>query len=366
METLNSIHPFQSLGQGQGLGQGPAGVATSNGEEVSPFPGFLELLKGLSRRSKGSPKTEHEQEDIPFSPPSPLAALTAPLAPPIRGEGEAVKKGKTNEYQRVLENLLQVENGKTYKKPQKLPKLQKTPPQALALNFNPNNHISDGYHQILSQRGEKGTSIPLSSPPSSPPSSQPDMKTGEGMENRDHQWRLVEHGVEGQEFRSVQNIQKVLDLSGLKNTHSNGIELINILSDYIQKNSLGNREMLDLTVKHDELGTFKIHVAWEKGHEQIEVKILTESQRGHDFFLENESGLMKRLERAGMNVGEVKIFSPEGSKGHHVSDYDRDRNQNHLEDNNNKGESSSQNNPRHRDSQRRRELWNNVLQRSEV
>ena len=107
--------------------------------------------------------------------------------------------------------------------------------------------------------------------------------------------------------------QKVLDLGTLNTSNTN--EIIKRISDYVEQNQVANKASLDLTVKHDSLGEFKIQVTkmpnQSLNHSQnsIDMQITTSSKEGHDFFVKNEVSLMKNLSQAGINLSDLRIIS---------------------------------------------------------
>ncbi len=106
--------------------------------------------------------------------------------------------------------------------------------------------------------------------------------------------------------------QKVLDLSNLHTSNTN--EIIKKISDYVEQNNVANRQSLDLTVKHESLGEFKIQVSkmpesMNGGLNQLDMQITTSSKEGHDFFVKNEVSLMKNLNQAGINLSDLRIVS---------------------------------------------------------
>ena len=107
--------------------------------------------------------------------------------------------------------------------------------------------------------------------------------------------------------------QKVLDLGSLNTSNTN--EIIKRISDYVEQNQVANKTNLDLTVKHDSLGEFKIQVTkmpnqlLSHSQNSIDMQITTSSKEGHDFFVKNEVSLMKNLSQAGINLSDLRIIS---------------------------------------------------------
>lgn len=116
----------------------------------------------------------------------------------------------------------------------------------------------------------------------------------------------------GQQETQTNANQKVLDLSNIHT--SNTTEIIKKISDYVEQNNVAGKQSLDLTVKHESLGEFKIQVSkmpdsMNRGLNQIDMQITTSSKEGHDFFLKNEVSLMKNLNQAGINLSDLRIIS---------------------------------------------------------
>lgn len=107
--------------------------------------------------------------------------------------------------------------------------------------------------------------------------------------------------------------QKVLDLGKLNTTNTN--EIIKRISDYVEQNQVANKSSLDLTVKHESLGEFKIQVSkmpnqpLNQAQNLLDMQITTSSKEGHDFFVKNEVSLMKNLNQAGVNLSDFRIIS---------------------------------------------------------
>lgn len=105
------------------------------------------------------------------------------------------------------------------------------------------------------------------------------------------------------------NSAKVLDLS--KTDTSNTNEVIKRISDYIEQSQVAGKDSLDLTVKHESLGQFKIQVNKQAGQTngQMDMQITTSTAEGHEFFMKNEIGLMKNLSTAGIQLSDLRIVS---------------------------------------------------------
>jgi len=116
----------------------------------------------------------------------------------------------------------------------------------------------------------------------------------------------------GQSQLNANANQKVLDLSNINTTNTS--EIIKKISDYVEQSNVANKQSLDLTVKHESLGEFKIQVtkvpdSMNGGLNQIDMQITTSSKEGHDFFVKNEVSLMKNLNQSGINLSDLRIVA---------------------------------------------------------
>ncbi|MBK26459.1 MAG: hypothetical protein CME70_20840 [Halobacteriovorax sp.] len=99
--------------------------------------------------------------------------------------------------------------------------------------------------------------------------------------------------------------EKVVNLSNVNSTDSNN--LINEISRLIEKNNIKSADNMEVTVKHDELGQFKIEASKNADTNQLDLKIISKDKIGHNFFVENESQLAKTLNQSGIKLGNFKI-----------------------------------------------------------
>jgi hypothetical protein len=169
----------------------------------------------------------------------------------------------------------------------------------------------------------------------------------------------------------TQGNQKVLDL-GKMNT-ANTTEIIKRISDYVEQNQVANKSSLDLTVKHDSLGEFKIQVSKmptqsiNQSSNFIDMQITTTSKEGQDFFIKNEVSLMKNLNNAGINLSDFRIvssMSDSSGMGHTDS---KQSNSGNSQDSHSKQfmsfESGSLSSDSSNGKGRRKELWEEYQQR---
>lgn len=149
---------------------------------------------------------------------------------------------------------------------------------------------------------------------------------------------------------------KVLDLSKINTSNTN--EIIKRISDYVEQSQVANKDSLDLVVKHDSLGQFKIQVNRPVGGNNLpmDMQITTSTAEGHDFFVKNEIGLMKNLSQAGIQLSDLRIVSG----GESMSFAQNDSKNSHNSQNNGQTQKEFMNfesGDSSQGSQRRRELW---------
>ena len=135
----------------------------------------------------------------------------------------------------------------------------------------------------------------------------PDLKIGADLSQVKEQFIPLMQNQETAQ-NTTQGSEKVLDLSKI-NT-SNTTEIIKKISDYIEQSQVANKDSMDLTVKHESLGQFKIQVNKPIGPgQQMDMQITTSTAEGHDFFMKNEISLMKNLSQAGIQLSDLRIVS---------------------------------------------------------
>lgn len=183
----------------------------------------------------------------------------------------------------------------------------------------------------------------------------PDMKIGAELSQVKEHFIPVMNKEQNSSQMESQNAGKVLDIS--KMDTANHTEIIKRISDYVQQSQVANSNSLDLTVRHDSLGEFKIQVnkPMDPRSNQMDMQITTSTAEGHDFFVKNEIGLMKNLNQAGIQLSDLRIVSGGESMSFTQSDSRQS------------GHNNSQQGPREsmsfdsgdfsQGSDRRRELW---------
>jgi len=149
---------------------------------------------------------------------------------------------------------------------------------------------------------------------------------------------------------------KVLDLSSVKNPE----QLLNEISNYIESSRIQSGKELEVVVKHNDLGQFKINAQKGQG-DMIDLKIIANSDEAHNFFNKNEVSLLKTLSTQGVKVAEFKLTAGESSStssnNNNSSDsQSSESNQGFARDNN--GDDMSRNGK-----QRRQQMWDQYRER---
>ncbi|MAW07224.1 MAG: hypothetical protein CME61_02960 [Halobacteriovoraceae bacterium] len=96
-----------------------------------------------------------------------------------------------------------------------------------------------------------------------------------------------------------------LDLGSISTRNTN--EILNEVVNYIERNRLENTSEFNMTVKHQELGNFKLGVRDLGGAKGIEIQIVTTTKEGSEFFNLNENNLFKVLTDKGLGVSSLKL-----------------------------------------------------------
>lgn len=151
-----------------------------------------------------------------------------------------------------------------------------------------------------------------------------------------------------------------LDMTNLGNTKPS--EVITRIVNYLDQQQLTSKGELDVLVKHDELGQFRLNVArgTEKGAVDMQISA---GREGHRFFVDNEVELVKSLNQNGVRLSDLKIVqadvisdSGSSSKSGSFADSGEGRgqfNQSHQQ----RGQNSQDG------SERRRQMWEEYRER---
>jgi hypothetical protein len=170
-------------------------------------------------------------------------------------------------------------------------------------------------------------------------------------------------------FEVITPNTKVVDLSNIQ--ASNKSELIQKITNYIEMSKLENSENLDVLVKHDELGNFRVNARKAGPGNQIDLQIQAATKEGQIFFAENEVEIIKNLDKSGVKLSQFKLVTA-NTKSEMMSFSSDSKNsgssfgeslngQNQPSNMFGRGDSSEQ-----RDSQRRKQLWEQYKEQSQA
>lgn len=101
-----------------------------------------------------------------------------------------------------------------------------------------------------------------------------------------------------------QNTQ-TLDLSNISG--NNKTELMQKVGNYIEQSYVRGKGSVDMVVNHEELGQFRVQAHKVGKNGQVNLEINTVTDKGHQFFAENEVELLKTLNKSGIKLNDFKI-----------------------------------------------------------
>ena len=129
-------------------------------------------------------------------------------------------------------------------------------------------------------------------------------------------------------------------------------QLIEKISDYIIQKSMGNMKKIDFNVNHAEIGGFRITASQDVGQQGIQLYVTTFAREGADFFGTHQGRLLSLLSQKGIHVQDFKLdhqFSGDLNNQNFYAENSREERSSHREDSN-----------------RRRELWKQFVNREFV
>lgn len=109
----------------------------------------------------------------------------------------------------------------------------------------------------------------------------------------------------GNESKLASQSTQTVDLSQV--TAKNKTELMQKIGQYIENSYVAGSDSVDLVVKHDELGQFRINAQKSGPGSQVNLEINTVTENAQQFFIENEGELMKALNKSGIKVADFKL-----------------------------------------------------------
>lgn len=184
---------------------------------------------------------------------------------------------------------------------------------------------------------------------------------GSGENQLEVQGLQMSKNSNGQEMKMASKNQ-VLDLSNV--SANNKTELINKISNYIEQSYVSGQDSLEMVVKHDDLGQFRVSANKVGVGQQIDLQVNTMTEKGHQFFVENESELIKSLTRNGVKLSDIKVTNGQeifnfGEAKSQMSDNSSSQGQGRGEYQS-QGQGFGQNGQEGSRQERRRQLWQNA------
>ena len=150
---------------------------------------------------------------------------------------------------------------------------------------------------------------------------------------------------------------KVLDMTNIQSSQ----KLVEEISNYIENTRIQNGKEVEMIVKHNELGQFKINAQKAQG-DMIDLKIMTSTDEAQKFFQANETSLLKTLSSQGVRVADFKLSAGDSgsmnSSGNDSSGQNSSGNQQGFAGKFNGGQ-----NFRDGGRERRNQLWENYRER---
>ncbi len=159
----------------------------------------------------------------------------------------------------------------------------------------------------------------------------------------------------------AESAQKVVSFSNLDHTSTN--KLITQISEYIDRAKFENTKTVDMVVRHEQLGEINIQAQKAKaGSDLIEMKIQTSTPEGMKFFQTNEVDLLKSLSQNGVRLSDFKLSMTTETQNSSSSGFDKDSSQSNGQSK--FGDSTGARDQQGKDSERRRQLWNEFQERA--
>ncbi len=148
---------------------------------------------------------------------------------------------------------------------------------------------------------------------------------------------------------------KVIDLSNVQAGDKSS--LIDQVSKLIEQNNIKSADTMDVTVKHDDLGQFKIEVSKNPNSGELDVRIISKEKVGHNFFVENEAQLAKSLNQSGIKLANIKVSLSSENVFSSNADTGKDSSESFSQNSKNQNGQFGQRDNENSDSQRRKHLW---------
>ena len=96
---------------------------------------------------------------------------------------------------------------------------------------------------------------------------------------------------------------QVIDLNHVQSKE----QIISEITKYIETSKVQNGRELEVVVTHKDLGQFRVNAQKSGNGELIDLKIITSTNEGNNFFNQQETNLLKALHSSGVKVSDIKI-----------------------------------------------------------
>jgi hypothetical protein len=164
-------------------------------------------------------------------------------------------------------------------------------------------------------------------------------------------------------FDVINNNTKVLDMSSID--INNKTEIIAKIVNHIEQNKLESSSTIDLLVKHEELGNFRVNVS-KTATNQVDLEIITQSSKGSEFFMKNEAEMIKALDQSGVKLLNYKLVSSSShAEFSKVSSDSKNQGFDMGQQSSQEQSQSKQFQSGNKDSDRRRQLWQEYKEQTE-
>jgi len=182
-----------------------------------------------------------------------------------------------------------------------------------------------------------------------------DVITGNDGQTQTNLNLSLDNKIDPEAYGKAEQAGRVLNLSHIPS--ENGQALINKITNYIQQNNLANQDSVEMFVRHDDLGIFKIQAKRGEVGNTVDLTIATSTIKGNEFFAHHEAELLKGLNQSGIKISDFKIVTSsenihvttDQSKGQSSGEWSQQQRSQQF--------SQSGTEQQRQDADRRKELW---------
>ena len=153
------------------------------------------------------------------------------------------------------------------------------------------------------------------------------------------------------EFKD-QSLQKVINLDKLSEVSPK--KLISEITNHLTQMKFSREDKMDVNVRHHELGSFQINVQKVGNKNQLDLKIVTQTIEGNEFFQAHSAELSQKLQDKGIQISSFKVL---GGAEFKVTDLGTNSSFENNQSEENSQQSKQQFNGQQKGNQRRQQLW---------